>query len=596
MAEYLPPTEDLPKFNEFVFDDAYSIEGLDRRVVHKAGTETITGNKTFTGAVNIDGTFNITTDIVADKPSFDITNTGGDMVLNPTGDFQIQRAGVPKITATTNETYIQTTLAGSIYAEVAGVNKIEVNNTTTTLTNDGITLTTTGTNTLTSSVGGFAYGNDINCSGTGSNKMTTTSGDNYISAGGAGVNTIITGTGVNNLSSGSSSAISNKLENTSTGGNTIRVLTGTNTIQNTGGLNLMTALTTGTNSIISASATALANLIDAITALGGNTIRTTTGTNTIQNTGGSNLMTALTTGTNTIQSVSGANTIQNTGGSNIMNALTTGTNTIQSVSGANNITSTTGQIKLSTAGVLTTSMLIENTNATTGGITLRTSGTSGDIVLKSTQVEFQDNSTDTHYTQTSTQTTITNTTTVIETNDLIDIATFTESQVSINGGLGTEGYYLGVSGALTAPLISFALTLVPQDYNTTNSQLLIGYPNADIGNVVNSIRFPYRTRVVGWSVSGDTESHSALNLTLTVGTALSGAVTRYFRQTGTLAASAIQSNSATADILGNGSNMTSITTANDAEIPSGTRVYFYENTSATMACEMMFVVYFSQVI
>jgi hypothetical protein len=48
MAEYLPPTETLPSFNEFVFEDAYSIEGLDRRVVHKAGTETITGVKTFT--------------------------------------------------------------------------------------------------------------------------------------------------------------------------------------------------------------------------------------------------------------------------------------------------------------------------------------------------------------------------------------------------------------------------------------------------------------------------------------------------------------------------------------------------------------------
>ena len=70
MAEYLPPTENLPKFNEFVFDDAYSIEGLDRRVVHKAGTETITGQKTFTNDV-----FLVENSAGADKISVNGTTT-----------------------------------------------------------------------------------------------------------------------------------------------------------------------------------------------------------------------------------------------------------------------------------------------------------------------------------------------------------------------------------------------------------------------------------------------------------------------------------------------------------------------------------------
>ena len=70
MAEYLPPTEDLPKFNEFVFEDAYSIEGLDRRVVHKAGTETITGQKTFTNDV-----FLVENSAGADKISVNGTTT-----------------------------------------------------------------------------------------------------------------------------------------------------------------------------------------------------------------------------------------------------------------------------------------------------------------------------------------------------------------------------------------------------------------------------------------------------------------------------------------------------------------------------------------
>lgn len=47
MATYQPPTEILPKFNEFVFNQANSPEYLDQLVVHKAGTETITGDKTF---------------------------------------------------------------------------------------------------------------------------------------------------------------------------------------------------------------------------------------------------------------------------------------------------------------------------------------------------------------------------------------------------------------------------------------------------------------------------------------------------------------------------------------------------------------------
>jgi len=82
MAEYLPPTETLPSFNEFVFDDAYSIEGLDRRVVHKAGIETITGNKTFTGTTTITGELivdNVDTGIDSDNI---ILSSGGPLGVN----------------------------------------------------------------------------------------------------------------------------------------------------------------------------------------------------------------------------------------------------------------------------------------------------------------------------------------------------------------------------------------------------------------------------------------------------------------------------------------------------------------------------------
>lgn len=58
MATYQPPIEILPKFNEFVFNQANEPEYLDQLVVHKAGTETITGNKTFTGLFSVNGLTN----------------------------------------------------------------------------------------------------------------------------------------------------------------------------------------------------------------------------------------------------------------------------------------------------------------------------------------------------------------------------------------------------------------------------------------------------------------------------------------------------------------------------------------------------------
>lgn len=84
MATYQRPTEILPKFNEFVFNQANEPEYLDQLVVHKAGTETITGNKTITGTLTANNTTTSLTASVSNTISSARTTTGAN-VISATG-------------------------------------------------------------------------------------------------------------------------------------------------------------------------------------------------------------------------------------------------------------------------------------------------------------------------------------------------------------------------------------------------------------------------------------------------------------------------------------------------------------------------------
>jgi hypothetical protein len=101
---------------------------------------------------------------------------------------------------------------------------------------------------------------------------------------------------------------------------------------------------------------------------------------------------------------------------------------------------------------------------------------------------------------------------------------------------------------------------------------------------------------VGFSVSGDGDTHSALSLFVTISDAPGAGGTRFYRQSGSLGTNALVGNSANVNILGASNNIGSIVTSNDSTIPTGTLLYFQANTSATMNCEMMFVFYFQQFI
>jgi hypothetical protein len=693
-----------------------------------------TGVLNNTGTMIVGGTLNLNTDIVADKPSLNFTNTGS-TIINPQNIMALQVAGTDKFVTDSMNTTIYATSALNLSAgglntlqmtsanfsnnfstqqtyqvnnatklllantattlnntthniQSGGTNKITTNATTTTLNNDTTNIQSGGTNRIT--IGGTTTAMDntnTNIQSGGTNKITTnattttltndtidltgSTGLTISNTTGAlrqwsptmsfGYNTAFTticdtmafnslqninfsfnrdglGTGEFRISNSPNSSflinntlmeLSNPVISLDDGTNErFRQTTSTTTLTNA-----TLTLNDGTTDRLSQSTTATTlrnttiNLADdtpttrfaqnsSLTTLRNTTINLADDTPTIRFSQNSSATTLRNTTINLTDDTPTTRFTQNNGATTITNTAisltgTTGALALTTTTGKASIISNTGQIELKTANTSLTSINIENTGST-GGITMKTSGTNGiaitstsstgDIRISSVDnIDLATSGANGDITLDSQGANITmsngvSKSTLIQ-SAFTDVAEFSLGEVNINGDLGTQGYYLGINGALTAPLISFALTLVPQDYNTTNSQLLIGYPDADTAQVVNSIRFPYRTRVVGWSVSGDADSHSALNLTLTIGTALAGASpTRYFRQTGTLSASAIQSNSATADILGIGTNMTSITTANDADIPSGTRVYFYENTSATMACEMMFVVYFSQVL
>jgi hypothetical protein len=587
MAEYLPPTETLPVFNEFVFEDAYSIEGLDRRVVHKAGTETITGVKTFT-ALPVTSIVPTADTQLTNKLYVDNAISGGlsgyVTIGTPqtitgtksfTGDFGINNAN----TIITSSVQI---FISSLAVFLNGIQNRMASTLSIASTSIGNQIDCQGGYNYITSATTSTTANLIEATGGGSNAMSATgAGGNALRAFGSGNNTLIASTGSNELTSGKTSGTANLLDALSGGDNLIRT-------------------TTGTNTISSVNTTATANLIEATGTGGGNTMRATGSGG-----GGNNISTF--SGTNDIvgaRASGDANTIRAPSGGNNAITSTTGTNTITSTTGNNTITSTTGQIKLETGALTNTGILIENTNTTTGGITLKTNGSSGDIILSSVDninITTSGSAGDIL---------ITSQTADVEIScgavgDAIRLIngtttkmTITSSAINVASLISTEGYFTGVSGAFTSPLVSFAITLYPTDYNTTSSQLSLGYPDANTANVNRVVRFPYRMRCVGWSVSGDGDAHSAVSLQLKITNQSGGAGgSIYYNQTGVLAANALQSSAAVCDLNGAVSGFSSANAATVNDITAGNNAFCWESTGGTnMNNEMLFVLFFQQVI
>ena len=335
-------------------------------------------------------------------------------------------------------------------------------------------------------------------------------------------------TGKNTISA-NGNATENLITALSGGLNTIRNTTGTNTMENTNRKKLLDAKGTGVNTIQSAhTSLTTANLIDA-TAGGGNTIKTTSGTNTIQTatgkntlsangTGAENLITAVTGATNTIKSTTGTNTMENTSGKNLLDAKGNGVNTIQSahttlatanlidatgtgggntirsIDGTNTIQATgtgptlisnnSGQIQLNTGGNTTAgnnSILINVTNATSGGITLKTNGTNSKINIDAkTEIhQYIDSATNTtpRLSHTSVLTKITN------------------ANVDIVGNLNATFYRIGTNTSFK-PLVScfwFATNGSLSSAGTASNLTLCGATPA--GTLISQMIFPFDVKI-----------------------------------------------------------------------------------------------------
>jgi hypothetical protein len=198
MATYQPPTETLPKFNEFVFNQANEPEYLDQLVVHKAGTETITGNKTFTskivgtGNIGISGTgtnkmtssnTSATANLIEASSStggnkITTLNGGNNWLYADYGKNLLQVAGEVKIETndgynilTNKVNYINSNniYYGAVELQISGVKKISAEIGTNRLTNEDNTITATSNNTITAS---------------NNNTINSTSGTNILQVGG----------------------------------------------------------------------------------------------------------------------------------------------------------------------------------------------------------------------------------------------------------------------------------------------------------------------------------------------------------------------------------------------------------------------------
>jgi hypothetical protein len=380
MAEYLPPTEDLPKFNEFVFDDAYSIEGLDRRVVHKAGTETITGNKTITGTFTSTNKTTLSGELdVAGLVSGGITATSSNIPLNT--DLRL---------LTTTYQFIVNAL-NNIFGTSTGYNQLRAYGT-------GVTASTGVYNWIEGLNQGWNWirsdnynhiqaTSNIPSGWTAFNKMTADTGYNLlstkavVSTGLASQTNQMESDGKNVITSAEATATANLIDaTTALGGNTIRTTTGTNLITTTSGSNTMLGGGSGNNTIER-------------TSTGGNIIKAATGTNTIQtaststygnyilHTGssGGNYIEANNGGNNRLVAFfGGVNSMANTNTGSDANLLscsgTGGGNTLRTTTGQNLITTGTGTNKMESASTLSTANYIQHTGASGGNYIQTTSG------------------------------------------------------------------------------------------------------------------------------------------------------------------------------------------------------------------------------
>jgi hypothetical protein len=224
------------------------------------------------------------------------------------------------------------------------------------------------------------------------------------------------------------------------------------------------------------------------------------------------------------------------------------------------MSSGTGQIELTTAAATNTGINIENTNATSGGITLKTGGTTGNIVLQSANtIVLQDSTPTIHYTQSSTSTTLTNATINLQDNtpttrfsQTSTTTTITNTNTGVVGNFTASRIFVGTIASNT-PLLSFQLSGVKSGTATSGSVLFQpSYDNTTGLNDMTNFQVPFPIRILKYVLMFDNDSGVNTSLTLSFYFKTGNAGTRTFDYTETITTivSSARSNSQSGSING----------------------------------------------
>lgn len=218
------------------------------------------------------------------------------------------------------------------------------------------------------------------------------------------------------------------------------------------------------------------------------------------------------------------------GGVRIESEGTTGTLVLDSAgtlnantnAGKNSLSSTTGQIELKTGASTNTGINIENTNATDGGITLKTNGTTGDIIITSgDNINLTASGTggDVLITSSSSSTAgikLSNLGTggisiLSSTTSPLTMGTGTTDYATVSSaGVGATQYWVGSGGASSFPLIYPVYWFSTQTAGQTTSQMRVGsFANNDTAETFLRYRLPFKSTVRSILLLSDDETLNA---------------------------------------------------------------------------------------
>ena len=154
-------------------------------------------------------------------------------------------------------------------------------------------------------------------------------------------------------------------------------------------------------------------------------------------------------------------------------------------------------------------------------------------------------------------------------------------------------FEIGAFGS-SRPMISYAISGTPNTFNTNTFQVSLGnIPDNSFTNNTSNFIMPFASRLVGWSIAGDPDTHTAVTMRFRLTTGLTGGGVVYYDQQGDLTANAITNATACMSLFGSVARWTNVGNFNTGtRIGAGVQLYCYCNTSVNMNCEFSLILFF----